>query len=103
MRRALAVLPALLALLAAPARAQGSPDGSAPELRVSWLNDGALVVVTGAGWVASEVGKARFAPASCRWCARNGLDDSVVRALAWKCRGAASGVSDAFTTGGEFP
>lgn len=75
--------PARLAALAA-AVALGAPAaGAAEPLRVDWPLDGAAVLLAGGGWIASEVLKDHLAPAGCRWCARNALDDSATRALAW--------------------
>ncbi len=63
------MLTALLTVGLATAPAELSYD-----LRV----DGPVTAALGAWWVLSEaVFKKQLAPATCRWCARNGLDDAV--------------------------
>ena len=45
-------------------------------------------------WVLSEILKPQLAPAACRWCATNGLDDGVRDALVWDDRESAATASD---------
>lgn len=93
-RRAARLLPRLGALVLAAALL--APRSAAAErLRVDWPLDGAVVLLAGGGWIASEALKDRLAPAGCRWCARNDVDDAVTRALAWKDIEAADSVGSA--------
>ncbi len=89
--RAAAIL--LSVVLLAPGAA------AAQSLRVDWAADGAAVLLAGGGWIASEALKDKLAPASCRWCGRNELDDAVTRALAWKDLKAADTVGGATAFG----
>ncbi|MDR0966414.1 MAG: phosphatase PAP2 family protein [Myxococcales bacterium] len=66
------------------------------QLRYDWYSSGGIILFAGSALLASELLKAEMAPANCRWCGRNALDDSVTRALAWNDIGAASKVGDLF-------
>jgi membrane-associated phospholipid phosphatase len=50
-------------------------------------------------WIGSEVFKPQLAPATCRWCSSNSLDDGVRSALAWQSVDTADKVSDVFAYG----
>ena len=63
------------ALAGAPARAQDLAYDLDRDLFVS--------ITGGSLWIASEAQKAAIAPAACRWCSTNALDDAVRRALVW--------------------
>jgi len=97
MRFALCLLLAPLLILPAPAAAQSGPQRE--ELQWSWAVDPALIVLTGAGWIGTEMAKDSLAPQACRWCEANSLDASVTGALGWGSRKTASVVSDSVTYG----
>jgi membrane-associated phospholipid phosphatase len=84
---------AALALLAAaplyPARAAG-PEPIRYDLRVDIPVTTAAVAI----WLGAELAQDHLAPATCRWCAGNGLDDHVRDALVWHDRNAANRASD---------
>ncbi|MGC4113319.1 MAG: phosphatase PAP2 family protein [Myxococcales bacterium] len=61
--------------------------------------DSSIVVLTGAGWIGTEVLKKDLAPSTCRWCERNAFDDSVRGALRWDNTKAAALASDVMTYG----
>jgi membrane-associated phospholipid phosphatase len=85
---------AALALLAAapalsPARAE-APEPIHYDLRV----DIPVTTAAAAIWIGTELAKDHLAPATCRWCAGNALDDHVRDALIWQDRNAAKRASD---------
>lgn len=92
----LALLLASLLALPPAARAERA------SLEVDWAVDGAITLVAGASWLGTELGKGTLAPSSCRWCARNGLDDGVTEALAWGSPKSASTMTDVLAWG-AFP
>jgi membrane-associated phospholipid phosphatase len=84
-----------LAPLQARAQVEQPPDSTAhPQLTYNWWLDGGIVLLSSAVWIGSEVGKSHIAPSECRWCARNGFDDAVTNALAWRNIQAAGTVGD---------
>lgn len=90
----------LALLLALPATAAaGEPPAKADDLALDWVVDPAIIALSGAFWVGTEVGKKNLAPTTCRWCDRNGVDDAVRSALKWDNTKTASVLSDVTTYG----
>ncbi len=84
---------------ASPAAAPKSPQAPAAVARpdmltFSWPLDGAIVLVTGSGWITTEILKSELAPSGCKWCGQNGFDNAVTRSLAWQDIEAAATVGD---------
>jgi membrane-associated phospholipid phosphatase len=79
---AAAACAALLIGLAAGVARAAEPDQLVYDLRV----DGAVTAGAAALWAGSELLKSHLAPADCRWCESNGLDDGVRSALRWTDR-----------------
>src|SRR5690606_20233325 len=77
-----------------------SPSVSAAEKarrnRLTWnpSKDLPIVLATGGGWLFTEINKDSMAPATCRWCSTNVIDNSVTRALGWENRQLAATLSD---------
>src|SRR5829696_3893477 len=86
--RALA-LALLVALPVAPSRA----DAPRP-LRHDLTLDVSVAAAATALWIASELAKGTVAPAECRLCGTNGLDDRVRGALVWSHPERARATSD---------
>jgi len=68
-------------------------------VEVDWTVDGAVTGGALVLWLGSEAIKGELAPASCRWCATNGLDTRVRDALAWSRPEQAKKVSDVLVIG----
>src|SRR5215472_13065375 len=66
---------------------------STRELRYDLPADLGVTLGGGAAWIASESLKGDLAPSSCRWCAVDGIDDSVRDGLRWSNTGAADTAS----------
>src|SRR5512133_3800115 len=89
----LAARAAALALLAAAPVA--APLADAPEpLRYDLAVDVPLTAAAAAIWAGTELAKGHLAPATCRWCGGNALDDSVRDALVWQDTAKAKRASD---------
>lgn len=71
------------AALAACFLARSARAGEAGDLPVNLRIDVPVAAVAIAAWFGSEAVKSALAPAACRWCASNGLDDGVRSALRW--------------------
>ncbi|MBI5545359.1 MAG: hypothetical protein HY901_15855, partial [Deltaproteobacteria bacterium] len=91
-----ATLVALFLCLPKAAWGQARP-APGDELKVDWGIDGAVIFTTGLGWIATELTKDSLAPATCRWCSRNSLDDAVSDGLGWSNTRLASRASDLTT------
>jgi membrane-associated phospholipid phosphatase len=74
---------AVAAFVLAGAGARAAGDGESARLRWDPRVDVPVTVGGGAAWIVSELGKKKLAPASCHWCASNGLDDGLRDALRW--------------------
>jgi membrane-associated phospholipid phosphatase len=86
----------LFAALAMASPAAADPGRPSPRTRLHL----ALVLGGTAVYVSTEtVFKDALAPDHCRWCARNGLDESVADALAWSDAELASSISDVLAFG----
>ncbi len=86
MRRLAALCGAVLAL--------SPPAARADELRVDLRVDVPVTAVAAVGWVVSEAFASSLAPAACRWCAANGLDDGLRSSLRWSDTGLANTLSN---------
>jgi membrane-associated phospholipid phosphatase len=64
------------------------------ELRWDPPADAAVTLVGGVLWLASIAFQSELAPASCRWCVGNALDDGAREALLWRDPRLAARVSD---------
>jgi membrane-associated phospholipid phosphatase len=82
-----AVLTAVVALAAAPARPSVAV---ADELAYDVPVDAAVTAAAVAAWVGPELLKDRLAPLQCRWCQADGVDLRVRSALRWSDRGGAA-------------
>ncbi len=80
-RRSIALLCALVVALGQGRVAVA--EESASRLEVRPAIDLSLAGTAAAAWVTTELLKGRLAPAACRWCEPNAMDDSVARAAAW--------------------
>jgi membrane-associated phospholipid phosphatase len=61
-----------------------TPEGRSQELELDWRIHAAVILVGGAGWIASEaLFKESLAPGACRWCGTNDVDSGVRDALRW--------------------
>ncbi len=72
--------------------------------RLTWSapKDVSIILVTGGGWIFTELNKEGIAPANCRWCSTNALDNGVTGLLGWENRHAAATMSD-ITAFGAIP
>lgn len=80
----------LVSLPAAPAARADAPEPLRYDLRV----DIPVTAAATAIWVGTELAQDHLAPAQCRWCGGNAVDDGVRDALVWKDRNAAKRASD---------
>ena len=62
-----------------PAQAEEKTD-----IVTYWGLDAALIAVSGATWLTMELSKSSMAPATCIWCERNVMDDTITDALSWE-------------------
>lgn len=90
-----AALALLLALPAAPPARADAPEPLRYDLRV----DVPVTAAAAAIWFGTELAKDQLAPAACRWCGGNALDDNVRDALVWTDRNAAKRASDLIAFG----
>lgn len=82
------------------AAAEAAPAAPAPQaVEVDWTVDGLVTGGALALWLGSEAMKDQLAPASCRWCAVNGLDGGVRDAVVWSDPKAAKTASDVLVLG----
>ncbi len=89
----LAARAAALALLAAAPLA--APRADAPEpIRYDLAVDVPVTAAAAAIWAGTELAKGHLAPAACRFCGGNAVDDAVRDALVWGNRDAAKRASD---------
>jgi membrane-associated phospholipid phosphatase len=93
--------PRIAAALAALALARGAAAAEPPPqpVQVDWTVDGAITGGALVLWLGSEAMKDTLAPATCRWCAVNGLDTGVRDAVVWSDPTKAKTVSDLMVVG----
>jgi membrane-associated phospholipid phosphatase len=87
----------VLAMVTATCVALTTTSGASAQVReLRWDPpvDLTTTLVGGALWVASVALQPQLAPATCRWCASNALDDGARRALLWREPILADDVSD---------
>jgi membrane-associated phospholipid phosphatase len=89
----LAARAAALALLAAAAPAAARAEGPEP-IRYDLAVDVPITAAAIAVWGGTELAKGHLAPATCRFCGGNAVDDGVRDALVWHDRAAAMRASD---------
>lgn len=86
MTRTLLAALVLTGLSLAPTAARAEDEEKTDTLGVNLWVDVPVAAVAAGLWFGSETAKARLAPAHCRFCEPNVVDDRVARAVAWRNR-----------------